>query len=168
MAMFTKIYLALFAVAFLVMLTITFLTYSQLQSIGFPPLTIIDNFQFYDSWYKTLLWITSIALLVLANIILWKNKKSWTLWLTFAYFAVFVLLNMWWLSDAFISYTKRNDLWNGSFNVGGIFAAFFVVVVGIGVFFNQFIVFRLHDKMYNKPQEQSENIGAEVEKTDQV
>ncbi|MEK7724205.1 MAG: hypothetical protein AAB336_07655 [Acidobacteriota bacterium] len=156
--MFTKIYLALFVVALLVILTVTFLTYSQLQSVGFPPLTIIDNFQFYDSWHKTILWISSIALLVLANVILWTSRRSWALWLTFVYFGVFILLNMWWLSDAFIAYSKRNNLWNGSFNAGGLFAAFFVVVVGIGIFFNQFIVIRLHDKMFNQQKDVPETV----------
>jgi hypothetical protein len=158
--MFTKIYLALLVISLLVISTVAFLTYSQLQSIGFPPLTIIDNFQFYDSWFKNILWISSVVLLVLANVILWTQRRAWALWVTFGYFAVFVLLNMWWLADAFVAYTKRNDLWNGSFNAGGIFAAFFVVVVGVGIFFNQFIVFRLHDKMFNQPKEIAETTEA--------
>ena len=166
--MFTKIYLALFATAFLVILTVTFLAYSQLQSIGFPSPQIVENFEYYDVLFKTILWISSLALLVLANVILWTNRKSWALWLTFGYFAVFILLNMWWLGDSLAFYKKQNNLSSGSFQIGGIFAAMLVVVVGIGVFFNQFIVFRLHEKMFNKPHEETEIISEEVGKTDEV
>lgn len=159
--MFTKIYLAIFAVAFLVMLTVTILAYTQLQSFGFPPPQIVQNFEYYDGLLKTILWISSILLLVLANVILWTSRKSWALWVTFAYFAVFILLDMWWLADSRVFYQKQNGLFDGSFQVGGIFAAFLVVIVGIGVFFNQFLVLRLHDKMFQKPVE-------EVEKSEEV
>lgn len=162
--MFTKIYLALFTVALLVIATVTFLAYSQLQSIGFPPPQIVERFEGYDSIYKTFLWISSVVLLVLGNVILWTNRKSWALWVTFAYFAVFILLNLWWLGDSLVAYQKQNNIGNGSFQAGGIFAAFLVVIVGIGVFFNQFILLRINDKMYNKPVEETEAI----EKADEV
>jgi hypothetical protein len=168
--MLSKIYLALFAVAVLVILTVTFLTYTQLQSIGFPPPQIVENFSFYDSLLKTILWISSVILLILANVILWTNRTSWALWLTFGYFAVFILLNMWWLGDSLHFYKKQQGLSEGSFQLGGIFAALMVVIVGIGVFFNQFIVYRLHDKMFNKTQDISEvkeTIEAEKPETEQ-
>lgn len=161
--MFTKIYLALLGISLLVISTITFLCYSQLQSIGFAPTQIAENFESYDGFYKTALWISSIALLILANVILWTSRRSWALWVTFAYFAAFILLDMWWLGDLLLSYKKQNNLWNGSFQFGGIFAAMMVVVIGIGVFFNQFIVFRLHDKMFNKPTEEAEIVAPETE-----
>lgn len=167
-AMFTKIYFALFAVAVLVICFFTFLSYTQLQSFGFPPPQIVENFDYYDGLMKTILWISSLVLLVLANVILWTSRKSWALWLTFGYFAVFILLNMWWLGDALVAFKKQNNLWNGSFQAGGIFAAIMVVVVGIGVFFNQFLVLRLNDKMFNKPQEQTKNISVETKETEEV
>ncbi|NJM53053.1 MAG: hypothetical protein HC846_06450 [Blastocatellia bacterium] len=104
----------------------------------------------------------------MANIILWTNRKSWALWLTFGYFAVFILLDMWWLGDSLVAFKKQNNLWSGGFQVGGIFAALLVVVVGIGVFFNQFLVLRLHDKMFNKPQEQAEILDKETNETDKA
>lgn len=161
--MFTKIYLALLGISLLVIVTLTFLCYSQLQSIGFAPTQIVENFESYDGFYKTVLWISSIALLILANIILWTSRRSWALWITFVYFAAFILLDMWWLGDLLFSYKKQNNLLSGSFQFGGFFAALMVVIVGIGVFFNQFIVLRLHDKMFNKPVEETEIVVAEPE-----
>lgn len=161
--MFTKIYLALLGISLLVILTLTFLCYSQLQSIGFAPTQIVENFESYDGFYKTVLWISSIALLILANIILWTSQRSWALWITFVYFAAFILLDMWWLGDLLFSYKKQNNLLSGSFQFGGFFAALLVVIVGIGVFFNQFIVLRLHDKMFNKTPEETEIVVAQPE-----
>ena len=157
--MFTKIYLVLFVVALLVIATITFLAYTQLQSVGFPPPQIVERFEGYESIFKTVLWISSVVLLILANVILWTTRKSWALWVTFAYFAVFILLDMWWLGDSLVAYKKQNNLFNGSFQVGGIFAAFMVVIVGIGIFFNQFIALRLNDKMFNKSVEATEEVA---------
>lgn len=161
--MFTKIYLALLGISLLVILTITFLCYSQLQSIGFAPTQIVENFESYDGFYKTVLWISAIVLLILGNVILWTSRRSWALWVSFAYFAAFILLDMWWLGDLLFGYKKQNNLLNGSFQFGGIFAAMMVVIVGIGVFFNQFIVLRLHDKMFNKPVEETEIVATEPE-----
>jgi hypothetical protein len=161
--MFTKIYLALLGISILVILTITFLCYSQLQSMGFAPTQIVEYFESYDGFYKTALWISSIALLILGNVILWMSKKSWALWVTFVYFAAFILLDMWWLGDLLVAYKKQNNLLSGSFQFGGIFAALMVVIVGIGIFFNQFIVLRLHEKMFNKPVEETEIVPTETE-----
>lgn len=157
--MINKIFLAVIAIAAIVMAVLTFLTYSQLQSNGFAPDRIVQNFEYYDTIHKTALWISSLTLLVLANIILWTYRKSWALWSTFAFFAVFILLNMWWFGDSLVDYKKTNNLLNGSFNIGGIIGAVFVVVVGIGIFFNQFLVLRMRDKMFDKPQDNVETIA---------
>lgn len=75
--MFNKIYLGVLAVAFLIMAFLTTFCYLQLQSKGFSPERVVQNFESYDSIYKTVFWISSLVLLVLANIVLWKNRKSW-------------------------------------------------------------------------------------------
>lgn len=159
--MFNKIYLAVFFVALLVMVSLTIFAYTQLQSIGFPPIQIVQNFESYDFIHKTALWISSLILLVLANIILWTYRKSWSLWLTFGYFAVFLLLNFWWLGESLVSYKKANNLWDGGFSIGGLVAAIFCVVVGIGIFFNQFLVLRMRDKMFDKPTAEISTISIE-------
>jgi hypothetical protein len=46
---------------------------------------------------------------------------------------------------------SANALDQGGFNASGLGAAFFVVLAGIGFFFNHFLVFKLRDKMFGQP-----------------
>ncbi|HLM02113.1 MAG TPA: hypothetical protein VK400_13755, partial [Pyrinomonadaceae bacterium] len=79
--MWTKIFLILFAVAFFAMGVLTYLPYSWLQSRGFAPNFIAENFLSYGTTYWTGLWIFTLALLIPANVILWLNRRAWALWL---------------------------------------------------------------------------------------
>ncbi len=163
LAMLNKIYLVIFAVALLIMSFLTFFCYSQLQSIGFAPAQIVQNFEYYNGTYKLVHLISSLVLLVLSNIILWSYRRSWSLWVTFGFFAIFLLVDYWWLGDMLFNYQKANNLWQGSFYIGGLFAAIFCVIIGIGIFFNQFLVLRMRDKMFDK-SETTVSIDTEAEK----
>lgn len=150
--MLNKIFLGVFALAIIGLAILSFLSYNQLQSIGFAPANIVENFNSYHGIHWIYLWIASIVLLVFANVIMWTNRKAFALWLTFVFFAVSILVNMWWLSNLLFNYKKQNGLWEGGFNASIIGAAFFIIIAGIGVFFNQFLTFRLRDKMFNKAE----------------
>jgi hypothetical protein len=151
--MLNKIFLLLLAIAIIAMSVLTFFTFQQLQSTGFSPSKIIENFSFYESLQSQFLWISSLILLIFANVLLWTNKSIWSLWLSFLYFAVFILLNTMWLGELAFAYKKTNGLSDGSFSLLGIAGAVLCVIVAVGVFFDQFIVLRLRAKTSNKPQE---------------
>lgn len=160
MPMLNKIFLAFFVLALIGLAALTFLANSQLQSIGFAPATVVENFNSYFGFHWTYFWITSVVLLIFANVIMWTTRKAWPLWLTFVFFSVSMLSSMWWLSSQLFSYKKQNGLWQGGFDLNLIGAAFFIIIAGIGIFFNQFITLRLRDKMFSnnenaKPTEQS-------------
>ncbi len=160
--MINKIFLALFGVEILTMATLTLLANSQLKSHGFAPAQIVQNFSYYENWHWLTLWISSIILLILANVILWTSRKSWALWLTFLFFVGFILVNTWWLTENVANYQKDNYLDTaGLLSKNGIFGVILGVAAGIGIFFNQFIVLRLRDKMFEKPTEQVETVSAE-------
>ncbi len=149
--MLNKIFLGLLAVAILMMAALSFLTNSQLTSIGFPPPQIVETFRSYENLHWLAMWISSLVLLVLANVIMWTNRKSWALWLTFVFFAAFIMVNTWWLTENLSAYQTSNKLdTGGMLSKNGVFGAVFVVATGIGIFFNQFIVFRLRDKMFGQ------------------
>lgn len=165
--MLNKIFLILFAVAILFMATLSFLTNSQLSSIGFPPPQIVDTFKSYENLHWLSLWISSLILLVLSNVIMWTYRKSWALWLTFSFFAVFIMVNTWWLTESLKAYQIKEHLDTaGLLSKNGIFGAIFCIVGGVGIFFNQYIVLRLRDKMFNKPDESVEQI--EPEKAEEI
>lgn len=165
--MLNKIYLALFVLALIATTGLTYLTYSQLQSIGFAPATVLQNFDSYSGTHRGFLFVSSLVLLITANAVLWATRRSWAMWLTFLYFAVFLMLNMWWLSDLGFNYQKQNSLSTDSFTLAGIWAAVFVVIAGIGVFFDQFIVLRLRDKMFGQQAKAVDDVPiAEGDKAD--
>ena len=67
-------------------------------------------------------------------------------------------------TESLYEYQKLNGLgtW-GIYSKNGILGAIFCIVGGIAVFFNQFIVLRLRDKMFEKPAEEAERVTSETE-----
>ena len=150
--MWNKIYALALVVATLVMIILSYLSFSQLQAIGFSPATIADNFRGYESMFREFLWISSLILLIVANVGLWQTRRSSALWLTLLYFAVFVLLDTWWLGSFYFDYRKQNNLTADSFSFSGIFGVILCVSAALVVFFDQFIVLRMRDRMHGEPQ----------------
>jgi apolipoprotein N-acyltransferase len=144
--MWNKIYLLALAVAVLAMCVLTYFSVSWLQSVT-KPTDVVANYNFYSNLYWTILCISSLVLLALANVLLWTTRQARALWITFAYFAGFVLLQTWWLNSLFLDYQKTNNLTETTFSLLGLGGAFLCVVVAVGVFFDQFLVLRMRDKM---------------------
>ena len=157
--MFSKIYLALFGIAVLVMAALTYFSYSWLQSIG-APASVVVNYESYSGLSWTALWISFLTLLVIANVLLWKDGKTWALWLSLLFFAGFVIVQMFVVDQAFFTFQKENNLTEKAYFLTPILGVAICAVAGIGIFFNQFIVSRMREKMFEKPNETAET-GAE-------
>ena len=155
--MWTKIFLILFAAALLAMSVLTYLSYAQLQSIGFAPRDIAASFLSYAGLYWTFFWISSAVLLAAANVVLWLTRRAWALWLTLLYFAIFVLVRTWWLNEVYSAYAKQNNLAAEGFFGYGILGVLICIAVAVGIFFNQFLVLRMRDRMHgvDKPAEEA-------------
>lgn len=167
--MLKKIFLLAVAVAALVMIVLTYAANSKLNSIGFAPATVAENYLIYQSYYQQFLVLSSLILLILANVLLWKERRAWALWTTLAYFSIFVLLQGWWLDANFFTYKKQNNLWQGEFSLSGFVSALFCVAAAVGIFFNQFLVLKMRDRIHGQPAiEQAELVqtDADVEKND--
>ncbi|HEX8367821.1 MAG TPA: hypothetical protein VF604_04700 [Pyrinomonadaceae bacterium] len=154
--MWTKIFLILFAVALAAMGVLTYLSYAQLQSIGFAPKDIAESFLAYAGIYWTGLWIFSLTLLISANVVLWLKRRGWALWLAFLFFSIFVLVRTWWLNEVYVSYAKQNNLTPESLFGYGILGVLLCIVAAVGIFFNQFLVLRMRDRVHGgaKPAEE--------------
>lgn len=149
--MLNKIYFALLAIAVLVMGFFTFYSYSWLQSIG-SPIVAADNFSYYYSISWSFLWLSFVGLVVFASILLWKKEKSWSIWSTFVYFAIFMTLQTFWLAPTFLSFKQNNSLAETSYSITPLLGALTIIVVAIAIFFNRFIILRLREKLVgNKP-----------------
>ena len=159
--MLNKIYFGLLAVAVLVMSFFTYYTNSWLHSIGSPE-NAATNSSFYSGLGLNFLWVSFLVLIVVANIIIWKKGKSILLWLSFVFFAIFMTLQTFWLSPTLQSFKQTNGLSDSSFSVTPIIGAITIIVLAIAVFFNQFIVFRLLQKVTGH------NESAEIEVNEEV
>jgi hypothetical protein len=86
--------------------------------------------------------------LTIANVVLWSTRKAWAVWLSFLYFALFIFLRYWWLEGDYLDFARRHSLTDSSFSTGPLVAAILVVGVGMLIFFDQFVVLRLSEKMH--------------------
>lgn len=150
--MLNKIYLVAIAVFVLGMIALTFLAFSWLGSVT-APLDVKANFESYMALGRAFLWISTLILLVLANVILWKTQNAWAFWTTLLYFVFFILLQTFWLDRSFMQFQKEKGLTESTLSISPLVGVLLVIIaVGI-VYFNQFFVRRMHDRMFAKDAE---------------
>jgi hypothetical protein len=162
--MWIKIYFVAMAVSVLVMAVLAYLSHSWLHSVT-KPADVIANFQQYSSYYWTFLIISSLVLMILGNVLLWIKRISWALWMSLAYFSVFVLIQTWLLNSLYLDYQSTNNLSDSTFSFLGLGGAFLCVIAAVGVFFDQFIVLRILDRMHlvNKPEDAAMQVDTETD-----
>src|SRR5437764_14860275 len=97
--MLTKIYLGILAVSAGLTAFFIYYAWSWLQSIGSPK-SAFDGYNYNASIAWNLLCITSVALLILANLVLVKTRKFWAMWTTLSYFVVFMIVEYFWLEPS--------------------------------------------------------------------
>jgi hypothetical protein len=144
--MLTKIYLALLAVSAGLTAFFIYYAWSWLQSIGSPQLAS-DGYNYNASIALELLCITSVALLILANITLVKTRKSWAMWTTLSYFGIFMIVEYFWLEPT-ASNQFGSQILGRSTSIGTVFAAIIFIAAAAFVYANQFAAVRLASRMY--------------------
>ncbi len=164
--MLNKIYLIALVVFIFGMSFLTYLAYDWLSSVSNPEI-VKKEIETYISYGRLYLLITTVLLLAIANIILWKTRKSWAFWATFAYFAVFILLQSFWLDGAFAQYKNVKGLEEIGFSPSPIIGVLLVIAAAAFVYFNQFLVKRMIDKMFAKESEIQELPDEIIEPTDE-
>ena len=147
MRMWNKIYLAVMAISIAAMAFFTFYSASWLQSIG-SPAAAVSGYEYHSEMAWITIWITTIALLLVANAVLWATGKSWAVWTTVVYFAVFMIARYFWLDQAFFTFKKQNIAFDGSFSVAPLLGVMLILLVAAIAFFDQFIVVKLRKKTF--------------------
>ena len=145
--MWNKIYLLMLAAAVLISIVLVYFAFSWLQSIG-APANVIENYSYYSNIAKIFLWISTVVLLILANVVLWKSRKSWALWTSLLYFAAFTVLETFWLERLFYQFKQASLPLSSGILWSPLLGVLLIVLMAVIVFFNQYLVKRLHDKMY--------------------
>jgi hypothetical protein len=142
--MFTKIYLGLLAVACVISGFFTFYSYSWLQSIGSPEIAA-ENFEYFSRIGWPVLWLTFIILVLWSNFLIWKRGISWPIWVSYAYFAVFMIMQTLWLAPSLTAFKESNGLAQDGFSFTPFIGVMTILVLGIAVFCDRFIVLRLRE-----------------------
>ncbi|MEQ1642325.1 MAG: hypothetical protein ABL959_02640 [Pyrinomonadaceae bacterium] len=150
--MFNKFYLALLGISIAVMAFFTYYSWSWLQSIGLPA-GAVAGYEYHAGLAWAALWISVVALMLLANAVLWATGRSWAVWTTLVYFSVLIVIRYFWLDQAVFSFKKTNGLFDGSFSVAPLLAVILIVLMAAIAFFDQFIIVKLRAKTYGKPEE---------------
>ena len=158
--MWKKIYLTTLAVAILAMSVLLYLPYSWLQSVTAPK-DVAAQYEFYSNICWMFLLISSLILLIVGNVVLWKTRGSWAMWTTLLYFAVFVVAYTFWLEQMFFQFQRQNNITTEVISFSPIFGIVLVVLAAIIVFFDQYLVKRLLDKTY-PPLQPAESLPEEV------
>jgi hypothetical protein len=160
--MWNKIYLSVLFVALGLMGFLTFYAHSWLGSIG-DPKTTKEFYEFYFSLSWTILWISSLTLLILGHVLLWKTRKSWALWTTLAFFSGFTLALFFWLELSFSAFKKSKGLSPAEFPLSPILGVFFIIIAAVIFFGGYFLNLRLYERFY--PPKESE---AELQTTEKA
>lgn len=170
--MWNRIYLLVLAVCFAIMAALTYYSWSWLGSIGAPQ-AAADGYLYHSGHAWTFLWISSAALLILANVVLAKFRRSWAMWTTFVYFGIFIVVRYVVLEQSFFQFKKANGLWEGGFSLAPVAAVIFCAAAAALIYSNQFAVVRLSQKLHptvHEPEVEVEDVengaNAEPESTD--
>lgn len=92
LSMWTRIYIGVLAAAVLVVGFFTYYSWTWLESIG-KPADAIAGYQNVSGVAWPMLCICTAVLLFIACGVMWSKGRAWALWLTFAYFTVFVAIS---------------------------------------------------------------------------
>lgn len=149
--MWNKIYTAVLGISFVVLAVLTYYAYTWLQSVG-KPVNVVESYSYFANLSRMFLLASSIVLLILANVVLWTTRHAWAMWTTFLFFALFMLIQSFWLDQSFFRYKQQNGLADSPLPLGVFSGILFVALAAAIVFFNQFIVRRMRDKMFAPTQ----------------
>ncbi len=144
--MWSKIYLAFLGLSLSVMAFFSYYSWSWLQSIG-QSTVAVAGYEYHAGFAWPFLWLSTVVLLLVGNVVLWLSGRAWAVWVTFSYFAVFVLAKFFWLDQTLLEF-KRTNMLDAGFSIGAFLALVLIAIMAAIVFFCQFIVVRMHQKMY--------------------
>jgi hypothetical protein len=161
--MLSKVYIALLAIFTAIMVFFTYYSWSWLDSIG-SPTAAIAGYEFHSSSSWTVLWLSAAGLLLLANSILWVTGRIWSMWATFTYFSLFVVIKAFWLDPASLFFMASAGMTDQTFTVGPIMATILIIVAASIVFFDQFLLIRLREKTF--PTVVDDDTKSEIEPTE--
>ncbi|MEJ7846514.1 MAG: hypothetical protein WKF92_00320 [Pyrinomonadaceae bacterium] len=164
--MWNRIYLTALVVFLIPLVFFTYYSYSWLTSIG-SPRAASEGFLYHNDFAWNLLWFSTVLLLVLANVVLAKYRKSWAIWTTFVYFATFVVIQYLWLQQSYLQFSSESGLADSDGSFSPVFAVLLSAGAAVVLFADQLLVSRMSDRLYpavTEPSSEEVDLDANAEK----
>jgi hypothetical protein len=140
-ALFRKIYFGFLMLATLACGGFTYLCLSGLNRSDKQIAERVSDFMRYENILTSVIQISFIALLVLANWAFFNRLRltKWAFLIALSFFSFFVLLDYIFIAETFFHFKKKNDLWKGEFSVSGLAGLLFCFVAALFVVANYWL-----------------------------
>ncbi len=145
--MWNKIFLAILVISSAVMAFFTYYSWSWLNSVG-RPADAVSGYEYHSGLACTVIAVSGVVLIAIANGVLWTSQRAWAIWVTFAYVSLFLIIKYFWLGEIFFRFNSDNGLTNSNYSFGPVFGVMLILLCGVLAFANQFISIRLYKKTY--------------------
>ncbi|HEY2847977.1 MAG TPA: hypothetical protein VGI80_09170 [Pyrinomonadaceae bacterium] len=123
----------------------TYYSWGWLESIGKPE-DAIAGYESTSGIAWTMLCVCSICLLFIACGAIWAKGRAWALWLTFAYFAVFVAIRAFWLDRGYQELLERSAGINTKAWATPVVAVLMIIGATVPVLALQYLIVVLRQK----------------------
>ena len=160
--MWTRIYVGVLAAGVLVGGGFTYYASSWLTSIGRPE-DAIAGYEHTSSIAWTMLSLCSIVLLFLGCGVMWSRGKAWGLWVTFAYFAVFVALSGFYLDRGYQQLVEATAGIDTKVWGTPVISVLIIAGAAIPVLALQYLVVVLRQKFHRSDDQPTIDLDAENE-----
>lgn len=160
--MIKKSFLCLLGLAAVLSAFFAFYAYSWLGSIG-NPRDAFAGYEYYRQIGWMFLWPAAAVLAAVGTAVLWTTRSAWALWASFAYFAFFVLTGFYVVDRAGAAFRRSIDPSAPDYDLSLVLGAVIVIVAAIAIYFLQFLVLRLLDRMYPSATETDAEAPSETD-----
>ena len=145
--MWNRVYFVLLAIACVVTGFFIYYTASWLGSIG-SPRDAFDGFIYHSRLAEASLWISTLILLIAANVVLWTYRRAWALWTTLLFLVIFVFARYAWLDNAGLAFAREHSIDAGQLRWGFLMSLITSVASAALIYFDVFLVTRLRDRLH--------------------
>jgi hypothetical protein len=138
---FKNIFLGFLMLATLACGELAYLCFSLLNRSDLRVADRVSDFLRYDNILISVIQISFIALLVLANwaYFLQLRLTKWAFLIALGFFSLFILLDSIFISETFFHFKKQNNLWKGEFSITGLSGLLMCFVAALFVVANYWL-----------------------------
>jgi hypothetical protein len=138
---YKNIFFGFLILATLVCGELAYLCFSVLNRSDLRVADRVSDFLRYDNILISVIQISFIALLVLANWAYFRRLRltKWVFLIALGFFNFFILLDYIFISETFFHFKKQNDLWKGEFSITGLAGLLMCFVAALFVVANYWL-----------------------------